>query len=83
MSNASMATIAYNTLADFTTLLPEQLNLNGFWEVALAEITWPAAIQIITSGHFNYRVAPEEPDDNNISGSSSTDSRKGKLKERP
>ena len=68
-----MATFADNTLADFTTPLPEQLNLTGFWEVALAEIAWPAAIQNITSGHFKYRVAPEEQDDNDISGSSSTD----------
>jgi len=61
-------------------LLPEQLNLTGFWEVALAEIAWPAAIQNITSGHFKYRVAPEDKD---IDGSSSTDSRKRKLNERP
>ena len=79
VSNASTATFA-DTLADFTTLLPEQLNLTGFWEVALAEIAWPAAIQNITSGHFKYRVAPEN---NDISGSSSTDSRKRKLNERP
>ena len=80
VSNASMATFADNTLADFTTLLPEQLNLTGFCEVALAEIAWPAAIQNITSGHFKYRVAPE---DNDTSGSSSTDGRKKKLNERP
>ena len=80
VSNASMATFADERLADFTTLLSEQLNLTGFWEVALAEIAWPAAIQNITSGHFKYRVAPE---DNDISGSSSTDSRKRKLNERP
>ena len=78
-----MAIFADNTLADFTTLLPEQLNINGFWEVALAKIAWQAAIQNINFGHFKYRVAPEEQDDNNMSGSSSTDSRKRKLHERP
>ena len=83
VSHASMATFPENTLADFTNLLAEQLNLPVFWEVALAEIAWPAAIQNITSGHFKYRVAPEEQDDNNISGSSSTDSRKRKLNGRP
>ena len=83
VSNASMATFADNTLADCTTLLPDQLNLTGFWEVALAEIAWPVAKQNITSGHFKYRVAPEEHDDNNMSGSSSTDSRKRKLHEKP
>ena len=77
-----MVTFADNTLSDFTTLLPEQLNLAGFWELALAEIAWPAAIQKITSGHFKYRVAPEEQVDNDINGSSSTDTRKRKLNER-
>ena len=66
VTNASIATFDRNTLADFTTLLPEQLNLTGFWEVALAEIAWPAAIQNITSGHFKYGVAPEELDDKMI-----------------
>ena len=55
-----MATFADNTLADFTTLLPEQPNLTGLWEVALAETAWPAAIQNITSSNFKYRVAPGE-----------------------
>ena len=51
--------------------------------MALAEIAWPAAIQNITSGNFKYRVAPGEQDDNDFSGSSSTDTRKRKLNERP
>ena len=44
VSKASMATFPENTLAQFTSLLPQQLNLTGFWEVAQAEIAWPAAI---------------------------------------
>ena len=75
-SKASMVTSAEKLLADFTTLLPEQYNLTGFWEVALAEIAWPAAIQNVTSGHFKYRVGPEEQDDNDISGSCCSDTRK-------
>ena len=54
-----MATFPENTLAHFTSLLPQKINLTGFWEVALAEIAWPVAIQNITSGHFKYRAAPE------------------------
>ena len=77
-----MALFPENTLAHFTSLLPQQLNQTGFWEVALAEIAWPAAIQNITSGHFKYRVAPEARKDNDISNSSSTDTRKRKLKAR-
>ena len=45
VSNASMTTFPENTLSHFTTLLPQQLNLSGFLEVALVEIAWPAAIQ--------------------------------------
>ena len=82
LSNASMATFPENTLAHFTSLLPHQLNLTGFWEVALAEIAWPAAMQNITSGHFKYRVAPEARKDNDFSNSS-TDTRKRKLNARP
>ena len=83
VSNASLATFPENTLAHFTSLLPQQLNLTGLWEVALAEIACPAAIQNITSGHFKYRVAPEARKDNDISNSSSTDTRKRKLNARP
>ena len=55
-----MTTFPENTLSQFTTLLPQQLNLSGFWEVALVEIAWPAAIQNITYGQFKYRVAAEK-----------------------
>ena len=83
--NASMATFPEITLADFTSsLLPQQRNLTGFWEVAPVEIAWAAAIQNIACGHFKYRVAPEAQKDNDISDSSgSTDTRKGKLNARP
>ena len=74
-----MTTFPENTLADFTTFLPQQPNLTGFWEVALAEIAWPAAIPNITSGHLKYRFTPEEQDGNDISGSNSTDTRKRRL----
>ena len=55
-----MTTFPEKTLSQFTTLLPQQLNLSAFWEVALVEIAWPAAIQNITYGQFKYRVAAEK-----------------------
>ena len=71
-----MATFPENTRAHFTTLHSQQLDLTGFREVVLAEFGCPSAIQYTTSVHFKNRVAPEEQDDNNISGSTSTDTRK-------
>ena len=81
VSNASMTTFPENTLSQFTTLLPQQLNLSGFWEVALVEIAWPAAIQNITYGQFKYRVAAENSQ--NYGGGNSSENRKRKLGERP
>ena len=80
-----MAKFAENTLADFTTRLPERLNLTGFREVALAEIAWPASIQNITSGQFKYRLAVvtalEETEDNE--SGSSHEVRKSKRRRKP
>ena len=79
-----MATFPEITLTHFTSQLPQQFNLSGFWEVALAEIAWPIAIQKLTSGHFKYRVTPQAQRENDISNSSSsTDTRKRKLNARP
>ena len=63
VSNASMATYPNNTLSQFTTLLPNQLTLTGFWEVALAEISWPSTIQNITQGQFKFKLEPQEGSD--------------------
>ena len=81
VSNASMTKFPENTLSHFTTLLPQQLNLSGFWEVALVEIAWPAAIQNITYGRFKYRVAVEKSQ--NCGGGDSSENRKRKLSESP
>ena len=68
VSNASMATFPNNTLAQFTTLLPQQLSLSGSWEVAVSEISWPSAIQNITCGEFKYQLRPAQPDDKEEQG---------------
>ena len=48
VSNASGELFADNTLSSFTNLLPEQLNLEGQWEVAISEISYPSMYQNIT-----------------------------------
>ena len=38
--NASGELFPDNTLSSFTNFLPEQLNLQGQWEVAISEISY-------------------------------------------
>lgn len=76
VSNASMATFPQNTLASFTTLLPQPLQLDQiadhrriqYWTVALVEISWPSRFKNITQGRFNLLVEEEEK----VSSSSSS-----------
>ena len=56
VSNASSSVYPDNTLASFTNFLPEQLYLDGDWEVALLEITYPALYNNITEGNFLVRT---------------------------
>ena len=48
VSNASGKFFPDNTLSSFTNLLPEQVNLEGQWEVAISEIFHPSMYQNIT-----------------------------------
>ena len=41
-------------LAFFTNFLPEQLNLEGQWEVAISEISYPSMYQNVTEGKFMF-----------------------------
>ena len=68
MSNASTATFPNNTMAQFTTSLPQQLSLSGSWEVAVSEISWPSAIQNVTCGEFKYQLKPAQPDNKEEQG---------------
>ena len=43
-----------NTLSFFTNFLPEQVNLEGQWEVAISEISLPSMYQNITVGKFKF-----------------------------
>ena len=52
LSNASAQLFPDNTLSSFTNFLPEQLNLEGQWEVAISEIIYPSMYQNVTEGNF-------------------------------
>ena len=53
-SNASEQLFPDNTLSSFTNFLPEQLNLDGQWEVAISEISYPSMYQNVTNGKFTF-----------------------------
>ena len=54
VSNASGELFPDNTLSSFTNFLPEQVNLEGQWEVAISEIAYPSIYQNITEGYFKF-----------------------------
>ena len=54
VSNASGELFPDTTLSSFTKFLPEQLNLEGQWEVAISEISYPSMYQNITEGYFKF-----------------------------
>ena len=63
VSNASMNVFKNNTLSSFTNILPEQIDLEGTWEVALSEISYPAMYLNVTDGRFRYK---DGADDTNL-----------------
>ena len=54
VSNASGELFPDNTLSSFTNFLPEQVNLEGQWEAAISEISYPSMYQKITEGYFKF-----------------------------
>ena len=52
VSNASAQLLPNNTLSSFTNFLPEQLNLDGQWEVAISEISYLSMYQKVTERKF-------------------------------
>ena len=52
VSNASSQLFQNNTLSSFTNFLPEQVNLDGQWEVAISENSYPSMYQHVTEGKF-------------------------------
>ncbi len=54
VSNASSQLFPNNTLSSFTSFLPEQVNLDGQWEVAVSEISYASMYQNVTEGKFTF-----------------------------
>ena len=54
VSNASGELFPDNTLSSFTNFLPEQVNLEGQWEVAISEKSYPSMYQNITEGKIKF-----------------------------
>ena len=52
VSNASSELFPDNTLSSFTNFLPDQVNLEGQWEVAISEFSYPSMYQNVTDGNF-------------------------------
>ena len=66
VSNASGELFPGNTLTSFTIFLPERKHLEGQWEVAISEKSYPSMYQNITEGKFKIF-------DEKLSNSTSTD----------
>ena len=54
VSNASGGLFPDNTLSSSTNFLPEQVNLEGQWEVTISELSYPSMYQNITEGKFKF-----------------------------
>ena len=54
VSNASGEFFPNKTPSSFTNFLPEQVNLEGQWEVAISEISYPSMYQNIAEGKFKF-----------------------------
>ena len=54
VSNASAELFPDNTLSSFTNFLPEQVNSEGQWEVAISEISYPSGYQNLTEEKFKF-----------------------------
>ena len=54
VSNASFDCYQNNILSSFSNFLPEQINPDGEWEVAITELSYPSLYQNITEGKFFY-----------------------------
>ena len=54
VSNAPGELFPDNTLSSFTNFLPEQVNLEVQWEVAISEISYPSMYQNLTEGYFKF-----------------------------
>ena len=54
VSSASGEVFPNKTLSPFTNFLPEQVKLDGQWEVAISELSYPSMYQNTTEGKFKF-----------------------------
>ena len=54
VSNAYSQLFPNNKLSSFTIFLPEKKNLDGHWEVAISEISYPSMYQNVTEGKIMF-----------------------------
>jgi len=59
-SNSSMDCYPYNSVARFMTKLNAVIELEGDWEVNLAEISFPSDIENVSDGHCYYTIYVED-----------------------
>ena len=52
VTNASSELFPDETLTSFTNFLPEQVILEGQWDVAVSEILYPSRYKKVTDGEF-------------------------------
>jgi len=55
-SNSSAEYYPDNTVARYTTKLADKIELEGHWEVGLAEISVPSAVQNVVRGQYYYSI---------------------------
>jgi len=55
-SNSSMHYYSENTVARFATKLPNNINLDGEWEVGLSEISVPSHVHNVIAGLCYYDI---------------------------
>ena len=54
VSNASFGCYTNSALSSLTIFLPEQINSEGQWEVAITELSYSSLYQSITDGKMFY-----------------------------
>ena len=54
VSIASAQLFPDNTLSSYTKFLPGQLNLEGQWDLAISEISYPSLYQNVTEGKIMF-----------------------------
>ena len=59
-SNSSMDYYPQNTVAQYTTKLNSQIELEGEWEVGLAEISFPFEIENVLEGECYFSLYNDE-----------------------